>query len=326
MSEPKKYFWPFFWTIFVIIFLIVTILVPYFIFKVIKGQDISTITNSEIISEIATKNIPKIITKDMNDVNGILLGHTIWEGNVTITGDVIVPPMSTLEIVPGTIITFTSNKDNNPSQFDSEIKADGFNDIDPSRLKEYADSHSSIFVAGNFIAKGTQEKPILFTSDAKNKHYADWGAINIVNGDAIVEYIIIEYSRNGIAVSIPNENIIVRNSIIRHALWGCFSIKNSKGLYENNLADDCGHEGFDVGNDARLYNNKVTDSHSALVLLGGSPIIKNNTFQSEIHEFDGATPILENNIVDLSLGCNLSKTWDYLNFRIPCQGEPYLVD
>lgn len=318
MSDNKKIFWIVFWVIFVVVFVAIATFIPYYIFNSVKTGNVPTIPDNKIISEITNK--------DSNDVNGILFGHTVWEGNITVTGDVIVAPSSTLEIKPGTIIRFTSNKDSNPSKYDIEVEADGFNDEDPSRLKSYADSHIAVFVAGSLIAKGTKENPIIFTSDAKDKHYADWAGLNLVNGDSTIEHAIVEYSRHGISVSVPNENIIVRETLVSHTLWGCFSIKNSKGLYENNFANDCGHEGFDVGNDARIFNNKVTDSHSALVLLGGSPVIINNTFQSDVHEFPGATPILENNVVNYSLGCKLDKTWDYMNYRIPCQGDPYLVE
>jgi hypothetical protein len=128
-----------------------------------------------------------------------------------------------------------------------------------------------------------------------------------------------------VSIPSPDKGMIIRDSVIRHAMWGCFSIDGSNGLFENNLAQDCGHEGFDVGGKSIIRNNKVENSHAAVVVLHGSPTLQENIFQDEVHSFPGATPNLVNNIIDSYLKCKAVKVWDYDNYKIPCFGEPYLI-
>ncbi len=258
---------------------------------------------------------------NITNIEGTLLGKNIWEGNIHITGDVIVSPFATLTIKPGTKIVF-EQKDNIKSKYDIEIPADGFNDDDPSRLKEYSDAHSSIIAIGSLIAKGNIENPIIFTSN--NKKYADWGGINLVGMPSALEYVVVEYSRNGISVPSNRKEIYVKNSIVKHALWGCFSLRGSNGLYENNLAEDCGHEGFDVNGNARLINNEVKDSHAGIIVFGGQPVIQDNLVQDKI-EVVGGNPRLINNKISRTLRCNKNKEWSFERYRIPCEGKPYLI-
>ena len=303
----KKVFWPIFWIIFAIIFVLVAQ-------SIVKSILPSAPKQKQVVSEDAS-------TKG---VSGLLFGNTVWSGEILVSGDVVVPPLSTLTIEPGTIVRFTAGSDDRPSVFDIEIPADGFNDDDPTRTKNYTDSHTTMIVSGSLIAEGTSELPITFTSDSSQPHYADWGGVNLVGAASTLTHVVVEYSRNGISVPSDNPDITVTESIVRHAMWGCFSIAGATGLYEHNLAEDCGHEGFDVKGASTVRNNRVVDSHASVVVLGGSPLIENNVFEDEIHVFEGATPILKNNSYDRSRACAASKTWNYENYHIPCRGEPYL--
>jgi hypothetical protein len=90
------------------------------------------------------------------------IGSEIWNGTINVTGDAYVRPWATLTIMPGTTI-YISPLDKAP-KFSTEVLPDGFNDNDPTRLKEYDETHISI--SGKIIALGTKEKPIIFTSAA----------------------------------------------------------------------------------------------------------------------------------------------------------------
>jgi hypothetical protein len=300
-----------FWIIFIGSFIVsIFIITPYVYNKIYQGQ-----LNKYGVSK------SQIDVKDVIDIGLNMNKQKIWEGEVHISGDQIF--LTDLTIKPGTKIIIDANSDNNPSNFDIEIDADGFNDNDPSRLKSYADTHTSFFFVGSLNAIGTKEKPIIFTTSSKNPYYANWGGINLVGKASKLEHVIVEYSRNGISVPKENPKMSIKNSIVRHAMWGCFSLAGSNGIYENNIAIDCGHEGFDIKGDSKIINNTVIDSHTSIVVLGGTPLIINNKFQDEIYIIDG-NPIIKDNVIDESMKCKKGKVWTYGNYHIPCFGEPFV--
>lgn len=89
-----------------------------------------------------------------------LLGDTVWQGRVRVDGNLRIPEGSRLLIAPGAIIEF-SRKDTN---------GDGIGE-------------NGILIQGNLIAKGTQEKPIIFRSAESNRNMGDWDSVNLMNSD-----------------------------------------------------------------------------------------------------------------------------------------------
>ena len=85
----------------------------------------------------------------------------------------------------------------------------------------------------------------------------------------------------------------------------------------NNEIWEAGHEGIDVqGGNPIIENNVIHDSHSGIVILKGSAIVRNNTMinvGNGVHVDDRATPILENNSVELAPRGS-TKEWRYENF------------
>ena len=247
--------------LFAAVFVVVFVIIFIFLSRKIFVKVFNHFATSEVnVSNIAESSLDAVESEGIKDrtvkvVKGIYVTKQEWSGDVVVVGDVTI--LSALEIAPGTRIAIAAGKDEAPSRFDIEIHADGFNDDDPTRLKSYADTHISIFIVGSLTAKGTEEHPIIFTSDSDKPHYADWAGLNLVGNASVLDYVVVEYSRNGIAVPSANENMVVRNSIVRHAMWGCFSVDGSNGLFENNLAQDCGHEGFDVGGKALIKKDSV---------------------------------------------------------------------
>ncbi len=72
-------------------------------------------------------------------------------------GDVIVPEGITLTVLPGTMLRF-------PALTDAAFGGDN-----PYK--------SEIIVRGSLIAQGTEEQPIVFTSDALHPAKGDWGGV-----------------------------------------------------------------------------------------------------------------------------------------------------
>ncbi len=102
---------------------------------------------------------------------------TIWQGEVLIDGILTIAMGATLEIRPGTRVSFTR----------IDLNGDGIGE-------------SELFAQGRFIALGTQDKPIIFTSAEVNPVPGDWGALNMMvseNGENLLEHCLVEYGYRG---------------------------------------------------------------------------------------------------------------------------------
>jgi len=101
-------------------------------------------------------------------ISGWFIGSQIWSGSISVTGDVDI--LGNLTVLPGTTVKFSVGDDRHKGD---EVPADGFNDNDPTRLKSYSTTHSSLFILRKLIAKGEQAKPIIFTSAEQKPNLAD---------------------------------------------------------------------------------------------------------------------------------------------------------
>ena len=188
------------------------------------------------------------------------IGNEIWSGTINVTKDLTVHPWATLTIEPGTTI-YISPVYNSP-KFSTEVLPDGFNDDDPTRLKEYDGTH--ITITGKIIALGTKEKPIIFTSAAENPKIADWAQLNLDDGSRL-DYVIVEYLRT---TSANGDDIEITNSIFRHSMWGGISLADKSSRIINNTIYDCGHEGLAVqGGEPYIANNFIYECNVGIVVL-----------------------------------------------------------
>ena len=105
-----------------------------------------------------------------------LYQDTVWSGEILIDGILTVAPGVTLEIRPGTTVRFTP--------FDSN--GDGIGEHE-------------LFIQGTFLALGSAEAPIRFTSAAADPKPGDWGAINMMGAetDNLLRHCLIEYAYRG---------------------------------------------------------------------------------------------------------------------------------
>lgn len=254
---------------------------------------------------------PKEITN--GKISGMYLGNQVWRGGISITGDTEI--LGDLEILPGTIIRFAVQDDQNGGD---ETPADGYNDNDPTRLLDYSKTHSELVVIGKLVAVGTPEKRILFTSASEIPKIADWVGITPYGDGARIEYSIIEWSRHGIGLGDKaTPNSVFRNNIIMQTMWGGLSLGKSSAKAYNNEIYECGHEGIDVqGGNPVIMGNYIHDCHAGIVVLSGSPVIKNNIIKNVgdgIAVLEGSAPQIENNTVELAAPENV-KEWRYGNF------------
>ena len=259
-------------------------------------------------------------SKSSQNISGRFRGDQTWSGEILITGDVGIG--GNLTILPGTVVRFDIGDDQHSGE---EIGPDGFNDSDPTRLIEYEKTHSGLYVSGKLIAVGTSDKQIVFTSAAEKPNYADWVSIGFGGDGSIIEYCIVEWSRNSITPGRNQPNTIIRNNVVRNTFWGAIGAGFSGAHVYNNEIWEAGHEGIDVqGGNPTIENNVIHNAHAGIVILSGLAIVRNNTMinvGNGIHVGkEGATPILENNNVELAPNGS-TKEWRYGNFAYKMREE-----
>lgn len=289
------------------------IVILVFVFLII----ISVITGIFAFKFFSVENIAN------TNRSGMYLGNQIWAGEITITGDTNI--IGNLTILPGTIVRFVVGDDTHSGD---EVPPDGYNDRDPTRLKSYTTTHSSLFVYRKLIAQGTADRKITFTSVSQTPHLADWESLIFQGDGSILNNIIVEYNRNGINPISDQPHSVIQNSIVRHVLWGTISSAQSNIQIMNNNLSDCGHEGVDVVRRGSqiIKGNTIEDCHAGIVVLGGSSVIENNTIKNcggDISVDPNASPKLSNNtIIPPPPGSN--REWPYGNFAYQLFGDPVI--
>src|SRR3989338_5883224 len=259
--------------------------------------------------------------KSNTSVSGWFIGNQIWNGDIYVTGDVEI--LGNLTVLPGATIKLSVGDDRHKGD---EVPTDGFNDKDPTRLKSYTTTHSSLFVLKKFIAKGTKDRPIIFTSAASKPNLADCEAIIFQGDGSIVENIIVEYTRNGINPIGEQPNSVIQNSISRHAMWGAISAANSNIKIVNNHLSDAGHEGIDLkfNGNQEVANNIIEDCHTGIASIAGSQLIENNTITNcgDGVYIDPKSNAKSINNTFVSAPAGSVREWRYGNYAIPIFGNP----
>ena len=254
-------------------------------------------------------------------VGGRYFGNQIWSGEITVTGDTEI--LGNLTVLPGSVVRFVVGDDRG---WGDEIEKDGFNDNDPTRLRSYTTTHSSLFVLQRLIAKGTKDKKIVFTSNAEKPYLADWEAIIFGGDGSILDNVVVEYTRNGLNPTGKQPNSVIQNSISRHSMWGAISSANSNIKIINNHLSDAGHEGIDLKSNGNqeVIGNVIEDCHTGIASMAGSQLIKNNTITNcgdGVYIDSKSNAISEGNTF-VSAPETSTREWRYESYVIPIFGYP----
>lgn len=175
--------------------------VDHSVSPVTLSLDANIIVSRLMSSEDASINLPKA-SRSLNGqlkLNDTVIDHdTTWSGRVKIAGRVVVGRGVTLNIRPGTVVSFVRR----------DLNADGIGDAE-------------LRILGRLIAKGTVRKPVCFRSAARNPKPGDWAYILVyaASGIAILDHCTIEHAFTGLQVHFSQA--VVTNSIFR---------KNTEGI------------------------------------------------------------------------------------------------
>ncbi|MCK4411154.1 hypothetical protein KAV67_02615, partial [Candidatus Bipolaricaulota bacterium] len=208
------------------------------------------------------------------EVSGTLHRDETWSGTIRVTGDVYVPRGRTLTILPGTNVLFTPREDTTPHS---------------QGLHNCPDSKAELIVEGTLRAQGTEDQPILFTSDSVMRSPGDWGGI-VLHGCATpvtLSYLVIEYA--DVNLTVFPSGMVVENCIIRNAYGGLNDCPSAQswdvrtGLFlhgEGSIVRDC--EITDCTWGFHINQGKDRPDEPAIQILGCT--IYNNNVTS--HRFD----------------------------------------
>ena len=116
----------------------------------------------------------------------VIKSDTVWSGDITVRGVVVVGRGATLTINPGTTISLEKVDANNDGIGDSEIR-----------------------VLGRLVARGTHDEPIVFQSAAAKPARKDWSYILFfTSGQAsVVDHCVIRHGFSGLQAHFSTVNI-----------------------------------------------------------------------------------------------------------------------
>ena len=127
----------------------------------------------------------------------VITADTVWEGNVTVTEDVLVPEGVTLTVRPGTAITVVSAESTK---------------TDP----EYLSPLNEITVRGALVVEGTGKAPVRFSGAGKKT--GGWAGILIDGGTATVRGCSVAHADTGISVA--DGTLRLNGSTLRENRYG----------------------------------------------------------------------------------------------------------
>lgn len=169
----------------------------------------------------------------------VLTSDTVWQGQVRLDDDVLVPAGVTLTVKPGTVITVS------PAESTK---------IDP----EFISHQTEILVRGVLKVEGKDDAPVVFTGEKADNDDERWAGIIIdggvaevmsarigkaeaglylLNGKAVLQSVVIEGNRYGVIADGKGAELTLNKSVVRKNDYGLFVFNGAKPLEENSLVN-----------------------------------------------------------------------------------------
>ena len=192
-----------------------------------------------------------------------------WSGEITLIGQNVVKRGCTLTILPGTVVKFPWVDEDKNGIGDGELT-----------------------IEGRIIAKGTKDRPIVFTSAQPKPKIKDWTFVQIaMSKNSIVEYCKFEYAFTGLQVHYSTGTIkdnlftnnfegmrfsttdvlIAHNDFINNNFGIRFEALGSRTTIRKNVFRGNGQTFFPVRktwNSVKIYDNDILDSKEYAVNFG----------------------------------------------------------
>ena len=268
-------------------------------------------SSNPAIEVIRTVIVNEILT-DI-EVSGIITKDTTWRevsSPYIVTGNTLVSEGITLTIEPGVSVKFETPLDEHPDEEEPEV-------VEPGSWIGY-----HIKIDGTLVAKGTEDKRIIFTSNKLTPSPGDWGGIYFSdkstdwdeanNSGSIIEYSTIEYGGSeqnmpvlynlywATLIGINSSSPLIKNSILRSSTGDALRIIGNPRIVNNEIQSGR----IMVWEGTPYFSGNEISGEGFYIVGGGSPvIIKNNIVNNQgngIRIDDGSPVITYNNIINNS--------------------------
>ena len=150
---------------------------------------------------------PVLFAAEIPTYRGTYSGHLVWQGEVTMTGDVLIPAGASLEIRAGTRINV--------------IPAEGTK-IDP----EYLSPLTELLIRGRLVILGTPRSPVRFVVDENQNKDISWAGITLDGAEkSIIQNVEITAADIGIRCVESSPDLL--NNRISGCRYGIIAQKSS---------------------------------------------------------------------------------------------------
>ncbi len=230
-----------------------------------------------VLSLVSFPPAPAAAEGDFLDISA----DTVWEGEVSVSGEVRVQRGATLLLLPGTTVRFSAGKD------------------------EQGTPAARLFVMGTLIAQGTPDRPVLFTSSAREPQPGDWGGIILERANENpnrLRHVRVEYATAGLSGAysflLAEETEFRRNTAgvralldFRGGALGSTFTENEVGVY------------YHQSSKFNLEHCEIRGNSGAGIscYLSSSPVIRHCTIADNgpagVLCFQGSSPLVESNTV-----------------------------
>ncbi|MHB8834610.1 MAG: NosD domain-containing protein [Candidatus Methylomirabilia bacterium] len=209
---------------------------------------------------------------------GGIAADSVWRGEVTVVGQVVVKKGATLTIEPGTTVRFAWSDEDGNGIGDGELA-----------------------VEGSLLARGTRERPITFTSAREQPAPKDWTFLIIsTSRGSLVERCVFEYGFTGLQVHLSS--VTVRNNRFRRNFEALRFSTSEIVVERNEIAGNT----YGIRYESRGSSGTVTGNTIADNEYGFFPVVKNTS----------GVRIFENNIVNRGYNVKMgAEQREDLDFR-----------
>ncbi len=242
---------------------------------------------NNLTREIFLTKLPEAIRK-----SGRISGNETWKGVILVTGDLTIDKGASVIVEPGTIVFVAARSDDQKSGRPSP--PDQFNPKDPVKNEEYVKNRVEINVFGAFVARGTDDLPIIITSSARDPQSDDWMGITVHKDGALeFERVLMEYFR---VFGISSGKVRISKSILRNMMESVVIMGSVNELLTINP----------IITENYIYNS----GHFTITVRSGSPTITHNVIYARYDmNFPGfeygaisvdffAKPVIEYNFIE----------------------------
>ena len=151
--------------------------------------------------------------------------------------------------------------------------------IDPGVVIQFRDTNDGLIVEGTLIARGTAEKPIVFTSDNSSKGPGQWQSINLSQGNpkqpSILRNCVIEYggASGGQNILVESANPIIEACVIRGSVGDGLNLRSSNARISGVRFEQ--NKGFAAAMDTASFpaiSGSIAESNgsNSIAISGGS--------------------------------------------------------